>query len=176
MELKDLSHMLKLENIQHIAVTGPHFSGTDSGAAALAHRLGHKYIPESDFDGSDFKAFLDIVSLAKEPFVIECPNLLYCGLQIPKHVLTVVMYRPLEDILAAQRKAGWSDKAEWIKFKDYTFLDRSRPVAYIQYQFAELYMAPNRRVEYLDYMPETEIPVVLQPRKQGGRKKAMAVR
>lgn len=150
MDLKELLRMIRLEGIRHIAVTGPEYSGTGPGAYILAKELKYNFVSEAAFNGDDFEAFSKQISMTKGPTVYQCPGLLHCGNLFLPHILLVVMARPLADIMAEHRRIGDTEK-ELEKYRQYKSFDLSRPIAYVKYQFAELYIAPNRRIEYLDY-------------------------
>ena len=71
------------------------------------------------------------------------------------------MNRPLEDILASQRRINWTDEIEVRPYQEMKLFDMSLPIAHIKYQYAERILARQRRIEYMDYDSLSEHPLFI---------------
>jgi len=150
MTLKEILRIIRTEGIKQIAVTGPQRSGTGIGSYILANELKTTLIHERAFNGNDYKGFLKHISLHKK-FIVHCPGLMHCAERFPDNMLVVVITRPLNEIMASERRIDWDDSDERIPYDDRKSFDMSSPISYIKYQFADRVLSRTRRLEYLDY-------------------------
>ena len=83
----------------------------------IAHDLGHRYIDEEEF-GIEYQHRLEQFLATQERLVIQCPGMCYCIEQFSAEgVAILMMVRPVEAIMASERRIGWSDVTERAKYE-----------------------------------------------------------
>ena len=88
-----------------VIVTGPHLSGTELCAKALANDLDYTYLDEDNF--TDYKAIRELIEVSSR-FVLRAPGLCHLVHTVP--VAVVMMIRPFHEIVIAENKIGWNGK------------------------------------------------------------------
>lgn len=108
----------ELKKYPSIVVTAPQRAGTRIVAKAIAQDTGHEYIDESEIHNQDIR--LLEWYLSKGNVVIQCPALMHKILDIAKpKVLIIVVRRPIDEIVASEKRIGWQIEArqsELIKY------------------------------------------------------------
>jgi len=99
-----------LKRCAKILVTGPQRSGTTICAKMVAADTGHRFLSEGHLEGGDPRRRLRKL-LQDENIVVQCPSLSrwvheYEG----DDVLIVFMRRDAADIVASERRVGWSPR------------------------------------------------------------------
>ncbi len=132
---------------RYILVTGPHRSGTTIAARMIVEDLAVDYYEEedvfyfcqtADVNKVDLRAFLKFVG--GDPLVLRCPAL--CS-QVHKYadiegLFVVLMVRPIDDILASQRRVRWGFEAHELK----AYPGAKGSIARVKYDFWREVQAP----------------------------------
>lgn len=106
-----------LKKYKRILVSGPQRSGTRICARMISKDTGYQYIDESTFKIVDLDKFNDIVKY-DENIVIHCPGIAHVIEQYSSSDnLIIFMHRNVDDILASQKRIGWGDTEELLKYK-----------------------------------------------------------
>lgn len=122
-----------LGKFDKIIVTGPQRSGTRICAKMIAHDTGHRYVDESEV-GIDSLYRLRTLLQSNHRFVVQCPALCrHVHVFSDDDTAIVLMRRDVEDIIASQKRIGWSwEKVELARY------DRSDgAIAEVKYRFWE---------------------------------------
>jgi hypothetical protein len=116
-----------LKHHSKILVTGPQRSGTTITARIIAHDTGHVYIDEEDISIRE-TVLLEEYLNSESNFVIHCPALSH-KIHEFNNVLVVWCKRPLNEILASQKRIGWGEIKERTS---YNALSDKRHIAQIK--------------------------------------------
>ena len=118
MDYKELLPLLKQH--QQVVVTGPHRAGTTIAAKILAHDLDYECGLEEGAGNSLCILNGNVTSRQKlgKPCVYQMPLLFaYCH-TLPELTAIVCMRRRVEDVMASEKRIGWSNFEEsWHKWK-----------------------------------------------------------
>ncbi len=122
-----------LADFDKVLVTGPQRSGTRICAKMIAHDTGYEYVDENDLH-MDSLYWLCSFLHYREHIVVQCPVLCrHVHMFGADDTAIVLMRRSVEDIVASQKRIGWS--WEWLELARY---DRSDGViAKVKYRFWE---------------------------------------
>lgn len=96
----------ELQKQTAIVVTGPQRSGTTIAAHIIAKELGYTYVDEDEFGIYDTQRAIQFIKNGR--VVLQAPGLMYCCHQLPAAL--VVMKRPLDEILASEKRIGWREQ------------------------------------------------------------------
>lgn len=130
-----------LSGYRVILVSGPQRSGTRLVAHAIAEDTGHRYVDEVEF-GTHKNSQFDRIVEQGNCIVIQCPAVArwvheYSG----EDVLVVFVRRNIEDIIASQKRIGWTERFEWSELQHYEA--NVGPIAQVKYAFWETFQKPN---------------------------------
>lgn len=122
-----------LDNYSVVLVTGPQRSGTTIAARMIAHDTDLSYIDEQAFKATDVEKWRDIVERSLN-VVIQCPGMCRWVHEYGDrdNVAVVMVCRPVEDIIASQRRIGW--RYEAYELRSYE-ANGARPVARVKYDY-----------------------------------------
>lgn len=122
-----------LAKFDKILVTGPQRSGTRIGAQMIAYDTAHEYIDENDLYMDSLYMLCSFLQ-NRQRLVIHCPVLCrYTHIFSADNTAIVLMRRDVEDIVASQKRIGWS--WEWLELARYDHSDGV--IAEVKYRFWE---------------------------------------
>lgn len=97
-----------LKDFSKIIVSGPQRSGTRICAKMIAHDLNYRYVDEGDIGVDSLNRLWGLWHRQKS-FVVQCPALSrYVHLFADDDTAIVFMIRDIDDIVASQKRVGWS--------------------------------------------------------------------
>jgi hypothetical protein len=116
-----------------ILVTGPQRSGTTICAKMIAADTGHDYVDEDEIGVDDLSRLRERLA-AGERIVVQCPALCRFVHELAdSRTAVVLMRRPVEEIVASQRRIGWN--AERLELRRYGL--ETGVIANVKYDFWE---------------------------------------
>lgn len=131
---------LDLSRFRVVVVTGPQRSGTTIAARIIAEESGMRYVDEDEYGTKDVTAWKRLIAEG-DKLVIQSPAMARWVHEVARadDVMVVWMERPLGDILRSQKRIGWNDATERVKYKDCEGYHDDAPVAQIKYRFWTVY-------------------------------------
>lgn len=106
MEYRLLIKELKNIGAKKVIVTGAQRSGTRFTANVLAKDLDVKIIDELDYGINNLKKFNKSI-LNLDGYSVQAPALSHLIEEFPDDAIIIFMYRPLNEILASQKRINW---------------------------------------------------------------------
>lgn len=94
-----------LADYPNIVVTGPQRSGTRICTHMIAYDTGYKSVEEKAIEYDEYPR-LELI-LQEPGHVVQCPCLCHMAHQMPDEVLVVFMQRPVDEIIASQKRINW---------------------------------------------------------------------
>ena len=97
-----------LDGFRVVLVTGPQRSGTTIAAKMIANDTGLRFVPEEEFKHHN-KSQWDSLINTRNRIVIQCPTMCRYVDKYGKadDIAVVLMVRPLEEIIASQKRINW---------------------------------------------------------------------
>lgn len=127
------------EGWHNIVVSGPQRSGTRITAKILAQDTDKDYIDEKYINNHDYR--LLEYYLQKGNVVIQCPALCHLLHYITNpDTLVIVVRRPIEDIIASERRIEWLESARFQELYKYGYSDGI--ISQIKYEFWDSVQKP----------------------------------
>lgn len=140
-----------LKKYSKIIVTGPQRSGTRIGAHIIAHDTGHKYIDEKEIGVDNFESIRKFLE-SDNDIVIQCPGMMRdiekISLAYPDTMIAV-MRRNVDDIVASQKRIGWSEWSKKHELKKYGRIDGA--ISEIKYSHLDLIKHTINNLIEIDY-------------------------
>lgn len=138
-----------MEGYRFILVTGPQRSGTTITARMISEDTGLQFLPEGSMavQDKDFEAkealprLIDKLVAAGASAVIQCPIQCRFIHEVgANRMLVVMMRRPLEDIIASEKRIRWGDSRQCALYADiikkWPHL-KDEPIAIVKYFYWE---------------------------------------
>jgi len=123
-----------LKKFKSIIVSGPQRSGTRICAKMIAYDTGYQYIDEV-YIKIDSEDLLNKY-LVKGEVVVQCPALAHIVHKYNNDIAIIFMRRDIKDILASQKRVGWSTRPEERELKKY---NKKGIISKIKYDYWEDY-------------------------------------
>lgn len=122
-----------------VIVTGPSRSGTRIASRMIAHDLGYEWLQEDAVATRDLNRLKALLA-ERDKFVVQCPGLsAWVDTVSGDGTAVVFMRRPVENIIASQRRVKWTDgareKRPYAERPEFTgMVNVARPIAEIKYR------------------------------------------
>jgi hypothetical protein len=124
-----------LTEFDRVLVTGPHRAGTRICAQMIAYDTGYEFVDEQDF-GIDSLGGLRSHLRTRQQTVAQCPALCrHIHMLSKDDTAIILMRREIADIIASQKRIGWS----WERLDLARYDRHDGVVSEIKYQFWEDY-------------------------------------
>jgi len=124
---------------KRIVVSGPQRSGTRIAAKCVCHDTGKIYIDEKDINNHDFR--LLEWYLRHDGVVIQAPGLCHMLERISdESTLVIMVRRPIDEILASERRIQWSEEARLQELHKYGY--SNGVIARIKYEYWDKVQKP----------------------------------
>lgn len=97
----------QLVKYNQILVSGPQRSGTSIAARMISADTNYYYIDEEEYGVYDEENFVDL--LTQREIVVQCPSMSHVLHEVASEdMLIVMMIRDCDDILASEKRVGWT--------------------------------------------------------------------
>ncbi len=106
-----------LAEFRKVFVTGPQRSGTRIAACMISNDTGMRYVDEKEFRGDSLTRVHPFL-MSDERMVLQCPGLCrWAHLFTAPDIAVALMRRSVDDIVASQKRIGWSyERTELMKY------------------------------------------------------------
>lgn len=177
-----LLEQISESDFRNVLVSGPQRCGTTFCAEALATSLGWSHVDEEDYGTHDLDALQRLLA-EKERQVIQCPALTHVLTELQEHNLIVFMRRPVEEIVASEKKIRWrelgNEGKEIQKYLQFypSYMETDKPISQVKFEvWDKEQKAQIKHFFELDYSDLRQAPgwTSKEDRKNFGRKQTSA--